>query len=94
MVKLVGVLKKQIVDINEIRINVPIPISIPTSTTNTNIIPTLQEQNNDEQYLNEEVPHEETNLPPIKQNEPRGMALNRPVRIRRSAISNDYLVYL
>ena len=81
-------------NINEIRVNVPIPISIPTSITNTNIVPTLQEQNNDGQYLNERVPHQETNLLPVEQNEPQGMTLNRPVRIRRSAIFDDYVVYL
>ena len=47
-------------DINKIRVNVPLPINIPTST----IIPNLQEKNNNEQYLNEEVPHKEPNLPP------------------------------
>ena len=43
--------------------------------------------------MNEGIPYEEPNLPPVEQNEPRGMALNRPVRIRRLAISNDYVVY-
>ena len=89
-----GSTDKQIVDINEIRVNVPLPINVPTSTIVPNIVPNLQEQNNDEQYLNEEVPHEEPNIPPAEINEPRGIALSKPVRVRRSAISDDYLVYL
>ena len=44
--------------------------------------------------MNEEVPHEEPNIPPAEINEPRGIALSKPVRVRRSAISDDYLVYL
>ena len=89
-----GSTDKQIVDINEIRVNVPLPINIPTSTIVPNIVPNLQEQNNDEQYLNEEVPHEEPNIPPAEINESRGITLSKPVRVRRSAISDDYLVYL
>ena len=77
-------------DINEIRVNVLLPINVPTSI----IVPNLQEQNNDEQYLNEEVPHEEPNIPPTEINEPRGIALSKPVRVRRLIISDDYLVYM
>ena len=40
-------------DINEIRVNVPLPINISTSISVPNTVPNLQEQNNDEQYLNE-----------------------------------------
>ena len=43
-----GSTNKQIVDINEIRINVPLPINVPTSTIVPHIVPNLQEQNNDE----------------------------------------------
>ena len=89
-----GSADKQIVDINEIRVNVPLPINVPTSTIVPNIVPNLQEQNNDEQYLNEEVPHEKPNIPPADINEPCGIALSKPVRVRRPAISDDYLVYL
>ncbi len=81
-------------DINEIRVNVPLPISVPPSTIVPNIIHELQEQNHDEQYLDEEVPHEEPNLTLADRNEPHGIALNKPVRVRRPAISNDYVVYL
>ena len=81
-------------DINEIRVNVPLPINIPTSIIVLNTVPNLQEQNNNEQYLNEEVPHEEPNISPAEINEPRGIALSKPVRVRRPAISDDYLVYL
>ena len=65
-----GSADKQIMDINEIRVNAPLPINVPTSTIVPNIFPNLQEQNNDEQYLNEEVPHEEPNIPPAEINEP------------------------
>ena len=85
-----GSTDKQIVDINEIRVNVLLHINVPTSTIATN----LQEQNNNEQYLNEEVPHEDPNKPPADINEPRGIALSKPVRVRRPTISNDCLVYL
>ena len=81
-------------DINEIRVNVPLPINVPTSTIVPNIIPNMQEQNNDEQYLNEKVPHEELNIPPADINKPRGIALSIPVRVKRPTISDDYLVYL
>ena len=81
-------------DINKIRVNIPLLINVPTSTIVPNIVLNLQEQNNDEQYLNEEVPHEEPNIPPADINEPRGIALSKPVRVRRPAISDDYLVYL
>ena len=38
-----GSTDKQIVDINEIRVNVPLPINVPTSTIVPNIVPNLQE---------------------------------------------------
>ena len=41
-----------------------------------------------------EVPHEKPNIPPTDINEPHGIALSKPVRVRRSVISYDYLVYL
>ena len=47
---------KQIVDINEIRVNVSLPINISTSIIVPNVVPKLQEQNNGEQHLNEEAP--------------------------------------
>ena len=43
-----GSADKQIVDINKIRVNVPLPINVPTSTIVPNIVLNLQEQNNDE----------------------------------------------
>ena len=89
-----GSANKQIVDINKIRDNVSLPINISTSTIVPKVVPELQEQNNGEQHLNEEAPHEEPNPPQIDINEPRGIALNKPVRVRRSTISDDYVVYL
>ena len=59
-----------------------------------NVVPELQEQNNSEQHLNEEAPQEKPNPPQTDINEPRGIALNKPVRVRRSALSDDYVVYL
>ena len=44
--------------------------------------------------MNEEVPHEKPNIPPAEINELRGIALSKPVRVRKPAISDDYLVYL
>ena len=44
--------------------------------------------------MNEEVPYEESNLPPANRNEPRGIALSKPIRVRRPIISYDYMVYL
>ena len=81
-------------DINEIRVNVSLPINVPPSTIIPNIVPELQEQNNGEQYLGDEVLHEEPNLTLANRNEARGIALNKPVRVRKLAIFNDYVVYL
>ena len=44
--------------------------------------------------MNEEVPHEEPNIPPAELNEPREITLSKPVRVRKPTISDDYLVYL
>ena len=84
-----GSANKQIVDINKIRVNVSLPINISTSS----IVPKFQEQNNGEQHLNEEAPQEEPNPLQTDINEPRGIALNKPVRVKRSAISDDYVVF-
>ena len=89
-----GSAKKQIVDINKIRVNVSLPINISTSTIVSHVVLELQEQNNGEQHLNEEAPQEEHNPPQTNINEPQGIALNKPVRVKRSAISDDYVVYL
>ena len=40
------------------------------------------------------VLHEEPNLPPADINEPRGIALSKPIRVRRPTISDNYLIYL
>ena len=53
----------------------------------------MQEQNNGEQHLNEESLQEEPNPPQTDITEPRGIALNKPIMVRRSAISYDYVVY-
>ena len=89
-----GSANKQIVDINKIRVNVSLPINISTSTIVPNVVPKLQEQNNGEQHLNEEAPQEEPSPPQTNINEPRGITLNKPVKVRKSAISDDYVVYL
>ncbi|GJU77988.1 retrovirus-related pol polyprotein from transposon TNT 1-94, partial [Tanacetum coccineum] len=47
-----------------------------------------------EEYLNnEQTPHEENNLP-NQTSEQVGIALNKHERVRKSAIPNDYIVYL
>ncbi|GKA49511.1 retrovirus-related pol polyprotein from transposon TNT 1-94, partial [Tanacetum coccineum] len=49
---------------------------------------------NQEQYLNnEQTPHEENNLP-TQTSEPVGITLNKPARVRKSVIPDDYIVYL
>ncbi|GJS00082.1 retrovirus-related pol polyprotein from transposon TNT 1-94 [Tanacetum coccineum] len=50
-------------------------------------------QNQEQHVNNEQTPHEENNLP-TQTSEPVGITLNKPARVRKSAIPNDYIVYL
>ena len=78
-------------DINEIRDDDPSPMNVHKSTTAPNVVPVFQNQ---EQHLNnEQTPHEETKLP-TQTSEHVGVALNKPARVRKSAIPDDYIVYL
>ncbi|GJZ05243.1 hypothetical protein Tco_0538518, partial [Tanacetum coccineum] len=89
--KVSGCVENQVVDINEIRDDDLSPMDVHKSTTTPDVFLVFQNQ---EQYLNnDQTPHEENNLP-TQTSEPVGIALNKPARIRKSAIHDDYIVYL
>ncbi|GKC90935.1 retrovirus-related pol polyprotein from transposon TNT 1-94 [Tanacetum coccineum] len=70
--------ENQVVDINKIRDDDPSPMDVHKSTTTPDVVPVFKNQ---EQYLNnEQTTHEENNLP--------------TQRVIKSAIPNDYIVYL
>ena len=71
-------------------------MNVPLSIHTPNIVPIVrQNTNNNEQHSSEDTPCEETNSPlPTDQNEPqKSTHLRRSQRERKSAISNDYVVY-
>jgi hypothetical protein len=75
--------------IQEVRVQVPLPI-----TSKENVVPTIvQSFDNVEQVIDQSL-HDEiiTNESIIE--ELQGIALRRSQRERRSAISDDYVVYL
>ena len=74
--------------LKKVRIDILLPISIPSSTTMPNVVPAT------EQHLDEETPHEETNLQTFDIYEAQEIPLRRSQRERRSAILDDYMVYL
>ncbi|GKB27659.1 hypothetical protein Tco_0867060 [Tanacetum coccineum] len=83
-----GNVENQVVDINETRDDDPSPMYVHKSTTTPDVVLVFQNQ---EQYLNnDQTPHEENNLT----SEPVGITLNKPARVRKSAIHDDYIVYL
>ena len=78
------------VDIQEVRVQAPMPI-----TLNKIVVSIVFEQpNNIQQQINELSLH--TNMVTNEQmvEEPQGVALRRSQRERRSAISDEYVVYL
>ena len=78
------------VDVQEVKVQVPLPI-----TSNEIVVPTIIKQpNNVEQQINEPLLHNEmlTNEQVVE--EPQEIAFRRSQRERKSAISNDYMVYL
>ncbi|GJX21506.1 ribonuclease H-like domain-containing protein [Tanacetum coccineum] len=86
-----GSVENQVVDINKIRDNDPSPMNVHKSITTPDVVPVFQNQ---EQYLNnEQTPQEENNLP-TQTSEPVGITLNKPARVRKLAIHDDYIVYL
>ncbi|GJU60323.1 retrovirus-related pol polyprotein from transposon TNT 1-94 [Tanacetum coccineum] len=86
-----GSVENQVVDIHEIRDDDPSPMNVHESTTTPDVVPVFQNQ---EQHLNnEQTPHEQNNLP-TQTSEPVGITLNKPARVRKSAIPDDYIVYL
>ncbi|XP_075091938.1 uncharacterized protein LOC142172071 [Nicotiana tabacum] len=89
-----GSVEKQSVEIKEVRANVLLPSNAPTSTQISNIIPVVEEHfENTEQHLDETL-HEETNSQISDTNEPQEIPLRKSQRVRKSAISDDYIVYL
>ncbi|GKC98073.1 retrovirus-related pol polyprotein from transposon TNT 1-94 [Tanacetum coccineum] len=86
--KVSGNVENQVVDINETRDDDPSPMYVHKSTTTPDVVLVFQNQ---EQYLNnDQTPHEENNLT----SEPVGITLNKPARVRKSAIHDDYIVCL
>ncbi|GJV69663.1 retrovirus-related pol polyprotein from transposon TNT 1-94 [Tanacetum coccineum] len=86
-----GSVKNQVVNINKIRDDDPSPIDVHKFTTTQDVVLEFQNQ---EQYLNnDQTSHEENNIP-TQTSEPVGIALNIPARVRKSAIHDDYIVYL
>ena len=78
------------VDVQEVKVQVPLPI-----TSNEIVVPTIIKQpNNVKQQINEPLLHNEmlTNEQVVE--EPQEIAFRRSQRERKSAISNDYMVYL
>ena len=78
------------VDVQEVKVQVSLPI-----TSNEIVVPTIIKQpNNVKQQINEPLLHNEmlTNEQVVE--EPQEIAFRRSQRERKSAISNDYMVYL
>ncbi|RYE20332.1 MAG: transposase, partial [Sphingobacteriaceae bacterium] len=86
-----GSLEPRNVEIQEVRVQVPLPL--PSSQV---VVPVHVDHDNDlqEQQINDQAPFNDVvpNEPII--DEPQEVALRRSVRERRSAISDDYVVYL
>lgn len=81
--------KPRNVVIQEARVNVQIPI------TSQNIVPTAIVQNdNVEEQINDNLPYNEIAINEPIVEEPQEIVLRRSQRERRSAISDDYVVYL
>ncbi|XP_075101663.1 uncharacterized protein LOC142177101 [Nicotiana tabacum] len=85
-----GSVKKQSVEIKEVRVNILLPTNVPTSTQIPNIVHFIEEHfENAEQHLDEML-HEETNS---QISEPQEITLRKSQRARKLAISDDYVVY-
>jgi len=92
--KVSGSVEKQSVEIKEVRVNILLPINVPTSTQIANIVSVVEEDFDiTEQHMDETL-HEETNSHISDKNEPQEMPLRKSQRVRKSAISDDYVVYL
>jgi hypothetical protein len=78
------------IDIQEVRMQVPMPI-----TSNKIVVPIIFEQpNNIQQQINEPSLHNNMVTNEQMVEEPQEVALRRSQRERRSAISDEYVVYL
>lgn len=87
--------EQQSMEIKEISVNVPLHMNVPSSITLPNVIPSIEGHNdNTEQHLNKESSHQTTNSHMTNANEPQEIVVRRSQRERRSAIPNDYVVYL
>ncbi|GJX94278.1 retrovirus-related pol polyprotein from transposon TNT 1-94, partial [Tanacetum coccineum] len=66
-------------------------MDVRKSTTTPDVVTVFQNQ---EQYLNnQQTPHEENNLL-TQTSEPVRITLNKPARVKKSTIHDDYIVYL
>ena len=77
----------QNVEIKEVRVQVPLTSTFSSSIVVPNVVEPLN--NEEEQQIND---HEENNEPVVEQ--PQEIVLRISQRERKSAISNDYVVYL
>ena len=78
------------VDIQEVGVQVPMPIA-----SNKIVVPIVVEQSNKiRQQINEPSFHNDMVTNEQMVEEPQGVVLRKSQRKKRSAISNDYLVYL
>ncbi|XP_075080360.1 uncharacterized protein LOC107807206 [Nicotiana tabacum] len=89
-----GSVENQSAEIKEVRVNILLPKNVPTSTQIPNIVPVVEEHfDNTKQHLDETL-HEETNSQISDTNEPQEVPLRKSQRVRKSAISDNYVVYL
>ena len=87
--------ERQNVEIKETRMDISLPINVPSSILTPNVVLVVEEHfNNIEQHLNEQTLHEEPNSQPFDLNESQEITLRRSQRERRSAIYDDYVIYL
>ena len=75
--------------------DISLPINVPLSILTPNVVLVVEEHfNNIEQHLNEQTLCEEPNSQPFDLNESQEITLRRSQRERRSAIYDDYVIYL
>ena len=75
--------------IEEVRVQVSLPITF------NEVVPTIVEQfDNDGKQTNDQPLHDEIVTNELIVEEPQGVALRRFQRKRRSALPNDYMIYL
>ena len=79
------------VEIQEVRVQVQLPLS-----SSKVVVPPIVDQlnNGQDQQMSEQATHNEYNVNESTLDKPQEIALRRSQRERRSAISDDYVVYL